>query len=298
MIIPAMGAVSAASALGLGAGAPADVLAAGAAGAALTAAIRALAGDSPASLVGAVLAPLLMIATLFDPALAHARELARAGIAVAAAGWTIVELARPSTSPLVAVLPAVIAAVLDPSHVALVPIAGARLITAPWQRPRWAIAVPIVGGLAVLLAVLAHAARGGWLAELGTAWSGAPAAAPPSLWSGSFAALAGSALGPITAVAALAGLAYLARPRHAELAILTWVAGAILISARAGAIGPSMIAIAALSAGLAVGRFAGLVRFSAGQAILGATAAVLVLLPPAWTAIEQGPRVSIADASR
>lgn len=295
LAIPIMGAVSAAAAIGLGAVAVTDVVAAGAAGAALTAAIRALAGDSPASLAGAVLAPLLMIALLFDPALAHAGALARAAIAIAAAAWTVVELSRPTTSPLVALLPAVVAAVLDPSHVALVPIAGARLMTAPWVRPRWAVAVPLAGGLAVLVAVLAHASRTGWLADLATRWSGTPAAA---LSPGAFAVLAGMTLGPLTAVAALAGLAGLARLRHAELAVATSVVGAILISARAGAIGPSMIALAALAAGLAVGRFAGLIRITAGQAIIGATASVLLLVPPAWTAIEHGPRVSIADASR
>jgi hypothetical protein len=294
-VIPAMGVVSAGAAIGLGAGELIDVLAAGAAGAAATAAIRALAGDAPASLIGAVLAPLLLITTLFDPELAHAGALARAGIAIAAAAWTLVELARPSTSPLVALLPATIAALLDPSHVALVPIAGARLMTAPWQRPRWASAVPAAGALLVLLAVFAHAARTGWLAELGTRWSGAPAAAvSPS----AFALLAAAVLGPMTAVAALAGLPHFVRARHAEIAAASWVLGATLISARAGVIGPSLIAVAALAGGLAVGRFAGLIRFTAGQAILGVTVALLLLLPPAWTAIEHGRRVSIVHASR
>lgn len=270
---------------------PLDVVACGAAGASITAAVRALVGDSPASIAGAVLAPLLAIATLFDPALAVT---ARGFIAIAALGWTVVELARPTTAPLVAVLPACVAAILDPGLAALVPIAGARLITAPWQRPRWAIAVPIMGGLVAALAVLACLARSGPLAALGDRWCGL-VAHPTTLRL--LAADTAATLGPMTAVAALAGLAVLARPRHAELATLVAGLGAALVALRTGAIGPSLVAVAALSAGLAVGRFAGAIRIASGQAVVGATTAVLLLLPPAWTAFA-ADRVSIADASR
>ncbi len=290
-----MGAASAAAAAGLGAHAAGPIVAVALAGASLAAAVRALAGDSPASLSGAVLAPLLLIACLFDPALAHGVPVIRGCIAIAAAGWALFELARPTTSPLVGMLPAIIAAVLSPAYVALVAIAGSRLVTAPWQRPRWAIGVPIVGVLALVLAVMAGLAYHGSLARFGDAWCGAPRAPRGP---GSLLELTGSTLGPITAVATVAGLAFLVRVRHAELAVGTIVLGALLVSIRTGAVDPSLIGIAALTAGLAVGRLAGMIRFVPGQAVAGVTIALLVLVPPAWTVIEHGSRVSVARASR
>ena len=294
-MIPVMGAASAAAAAGLGALAPGPIVVVGLAGAALTAAIRAIAGDSPASLAGAVLAPLLLIACLFDPALAAGVGLNRACIGIAAAGWTIVELSRPTSSPLVALLPATIAAALSPAYVALVVIAGSRLITAPWVRPRWAPLVPIVGALAVALAVIAGVAPHGPLAALGDAWCGATRAprGPASL-----VELVGTTLGPITAVAGLAGLPFLVRVRHAELAIGTIALGAVLIGMRTGAVDPSLVWSAALATGVAVGRLAGMIRIASGQAVIGATVAALVLVPPAWTVVEHGSRVTIDRAGR
>jgi hypothetical protein len=207
----------------------------------------------------------------------------------------VVELARPSTSPLVAVLPAAIAAVLDPSFVALVAIAGARVMTAPWERPRWAIVVPIVGGLAIVLAVMAGAVHGGTLGMLADRWCGARVH-PLSI--GALATAGGDVLGPVTAVAALAGLAALVRVRHAELAIAASIVGAVLVDLRGGAIGPATIALAALCAGLAVGRLAALIRLASGQAIAAVTVGALLVVPPAWTAIERSPRVANARASR
>ena len=295
LVIPAMGVASMAAAAGLGAHHPAPMLAVGLAGAAITAAIRALAGDSPASLTGAVLAPLLLIASLFDPALAHGVPLLRACVAIGAAGWTIVELARPTTSPLVALLPATIATILSPAYVALVLIAGTRLVTAPWQRPRWAIGVPIVGALALLLAAISGLVAHGSLAALGEAWCGA--ARSPRGLPGLLELTAGT-LGPITAVTALAGLPFLLRLRHAEVAVGTIVLGALLVSVRTGAVDPSLVGIAALLTGLAVGRLAGMIRLASGQALAGATIGALVLVPPAWTVIELGSRVSVEHTSR
>lgn len=271
-----------------------DAIGCGAVGAALSAAIRALAGDSAASLAGAVVAPLLVIATLFDPTLAVLATW-RAWLAIGAFGWTVVELARPTTSPLVALLPACVAAALDPSFVPLVPIASARVVTAPWRRPPWALAIPVAGTLVLLLAVLACTASGGALAALGDRWCGAPAAsrAPVAL-----AALAADRLGPLVAVAALGGLAVLVRPRHAEIAVLGCAAGAVLVVFRTGAIGPAIVALAAVAVALAIGRFAAMIRLPAGQAVVAATAGALLVLPPAWTAVEHGHRVSIARASR
>jgi hypothetical protein len=111
---------------------PFAIGAAGLAGAALAGAIRALSGDAPGSLVAAVLAPLLVLTSFAEH---HVVALVPC-IAIAAIAWTVIELARASTSPLVAMLPATIAGILEPAAIALVPLAGARLVTAPWIRPR------------------------------------------------------------------------------------------------------------------------------------------------------------------
>ncbi len=288
-----MGVASAATAAGLGERAPVELIACGVAGAAIAAAVRALIGDSPASITGAVLAPLLMIAMLFDPAIGGAS--ARAWIAVGAVGWTVVELARPTTSPLVALLPATVAAILDPSFVGLIAIAGVRLVTAPWERPRWAIAVPITGVLLAVLALIACLAHGGTLGRLADHWIGHPA---DSIGLAGLVARGAQTIGPVIAVAALAGLSVLVRPRHAEIAVAVCIVGALFVGMRTGGAGPSLIALGSLTAGLAVGRFAGTIRIGAGQAIMGATAGVLLLVPPAWTAIERGDDVQVARASR
>jgi len=218
-------------------------------------------------------------------------------IALAAAGWTVTELARPpGTTPasaLVAALPAAAAAILDPSFVALPAIAGWRLmITARPRAPRWAPCVPAAGMLAVALAVLAGTAWPG----LGAAWFGAaPHAAAPS----ELAATLASVLGPLTAVAALAGLPGLARPRFAELALAAAVAGALLVDLRAASVGAATIGLAALLAGLAIGRLAAMIRLATGQAFVGAALGALLIAPPAWIAIaERAPAPHIGQASR
>jgi len=286
LVIPAMAVAAGAAAVALGL-TPAVAVT----GAALAAVIRVVAGDSPAALTGAVLAPLLAVASFAGAG----GESIHAALALAAAGWTVVELARPPgarRSPLVAVLPAGVAAILDPSFVALIAIAGARLVTAPGRRPGWALCVPAAGALAIALAVLAGTV---WPA-LGARWFGAAAhpLAPAAL-----AAAAAAALGPITATAALAGLAQLVRPRAAELALAAAVAGAILVDLRAGAVGPATLGLAAVLAGLAIGRLAAMIRIASGQAIAGATLAALVLLPPSWMALaHRPPTAHIGRASR
>jgi len=276
LVIPAMGVACGGAALALGL-TPALALV----GAALAAVVRMLAGDSPAQLTAAVIAPALAIASFAEAG----GESVRAAIALAAAAWTITELARPlgpspSPLPVVAVLPAVVAALLDPSFVALLAITGVRLITLPWPRPRWVVLVPVAGVLAILLAVMAGTAWAGLAAR----WFGAEA---HPITASAIAALAAAALGPLTGVAAIAGIAGLARARYAELAIAAAAAGAILVDVRAGALGASTIGLAALLAGLAIGRLAALIRIPAGQALAAAAAGLLVILPPAWTAIER-----------
>lgn len=274
-VIPAMGVACGASAIALGA-TPALALT----GAAIAAVIRVVVGDTPSALVAAVLAPLLAVASLTGIA-------PRAAVALAAAGWTITELAREDGEPLVALLPAAIAAVLDPSFVALPAIAGTRWLRAPGPRPRWALAVPAVGVLAILVAVLAGA-RLGWFAT--PAHPVHPAA---------LAARLGDALGPLTAVAALAGVLSLLRPTLAMLALAAAIVGALLVDLRAGVPGAATIGLAALLSGLAIHRLAALIRLPAGQAITGATIGALVIVPPAWTAIAQrAPAAHIARASR
>lgn len=248
-------------------------------GAALAALVRALAGDSPAALAGAVIAPILAVASFAEAGGAPVR----AALALAAAGWTVAELARaaaPPVSPLVATLPAAAAALLDPSYVALIAIAGARLVNAPLRLPRWAVAAPAAGVLAIALAVVAGTR---WPA-LGAAWFGRPAHPVDAR---SLVALAGAAVGPLTAVAALAGLASLVRARTAELAVAAAVAGALLVDLRAGAPGLATLGLAAALAGIAVARLARMIRIPSGQAVAGVTIGALVVVPPAWTAVEQ-----------
>ena len=304
LVIPALGAACAGAAAGLAhlthaSASPAAIVGLaigfGAAGAAITACVRALAGDSPASLCGAVLAPLLFVASAFELGLGleHLRTL----IAIAAATWTVVELSRPSTSPLVALLPATVAGLLDATFVVAIPIAGARLMTAPWSRPRWAPLVPFVGAIIVLVAVIAGFAEHGSLAALADRWMGPRDPSLASLGHGGAAELgrrAASALGPLTAVAAIVGLSTFAKPRHAEVMLAVAVASAVAIAARTGVIALPLVALAALSAGLAAGRFAALIRISAGQAIAGATVAVLLLVAPTWSAIEHGGHPTVA----
>lgn len=255
---------------------PYSIVAAGLAGAALAAAVRGLAGDAPASLVAAVLAPLLVLASFAEQGSIHIAPLA----AIAAVAWTAVELSRTTTSPLVAMLPASIAAVLDPAAVTLIAIAGVRLVTAPWDRPKWAPAVPLVGILAVFVAVLA---AHGTFPALATRWFGAShAIGAPAL-----ARMTGEALGPLTAVAAVAGIVTIARPQLAEIAVLACAIGGLLVDARAGVTGGTTLGIAGLAAALAIGRFASTIRMPSLQAIAGATAAMIVLMPPALTVISR-----------
>lgn len=268
-----MGVVSSAAAVTISRD-PFAVAASGLAGAAIATAVRSLAAEGPATSIAAVLAPLLVVASFAEH---HAITVAPC-VAVAAIAWTIALLAKQE-SPLVALLPAAIAGVLEPAAIVLVPIAGARLVR---TAPRWTVVVPIAGGLAVMLAVIAGCAHDGAFAKLGLYWFGPahPIAARD------LPTLVGEALGPLSAVAALAGLAQVAKLRLAELAVVAVTAGALLVDLRAGAVGPTTLAIAALCAALAIGRLARTIRMPTIQGIVGATAAAMLLVPPAWTAID------------
>lgn len=270
LVIPAAGVVAGSAGVVLGV-----TPLVGIAGAALAAAVRAVAGEGPAAIAAASAAPLLLVAALADE-----RPVAvRAVLAIAAAAWTIAELARPSRYPLVVLVPALAAAVLDPALAVLVVIAGVHVVRAA-DQPRWALATPLVGGAVIALAVLAGTV---WPA-LGDAWFATPAhpvAIDRLAWLGA------DALGPVLAVAAVAGFALVMRPRLGEIAIAAACVGAALADLRAGAIEPVTLAAAALLAGLAIARLAAMIRVPSGQVIVAVATGALLIAPPAWTSVER-----------
>jgi hypothetical protein len=266
----------AAGGLALASHSPVDAVAIAAAGAAIAAAARALLGGSAAATCAVAIAALLgALGLLALPGVA----LVRAAAACAAGAFACAELVRPMTpdgSPWPAIGAAVLAGALDPSFAALLAIAGVRLVRGPWPRPRAALAVPCIGALAIALAALGVAHGGAWWA----AW--ADRAAHP-LDAARAATRIGDALGPITAVAALAGLVLAAaRGRYVAATLLAVAAGALAADVRAAAAGPATIALAALAAGVAIGRLAGMIRWPVAQACVAAAAGALVLVAPAW----------------
>ena len=249
-MIPAVGVAAGALAAAAGQTAPL-VLAGGAlAGAAVAAAVRAQCGDAPAALAAAALAPLVAVASIID-------ALGVPALAVAAAAWTLAELARPTRTPLVALAPATAAAALAPAFVVLLPIAATRL------PGRARLPGQIAGGLACLGVLL---------------YAGPPAAPDPLALARELA----DALGPLLAVAALAGLALVARAR---VDVVACVAAALLADLHAGAVTAPTLGLAALCAGFAIARLAGTIRLASGQAIVAATCGALLLLAPAWLAV-------------
>ncbi len=128
LAIPIVGVVAAMIAAALG-GRGLELICAAAAGAAVVHALRAFAGDSPAAIAGACAGALLAIVTISE----HGRhtDLAMPWLALAAAAWTFAELARDTATPYVALAPAITAALVEPACVALVAIAGARLVGRP-----------------------------------------------------------------------------------------------------------------------------------------------------------------------
>jgi hypothetical protein len=75
----------------------------------------------------------------------------------------------------------------------------------------------------------------------------------------------------------------IAKPRLAEIAVIGCAIGALLVDARAGTTGGTTLGIAGFAAALAIGRFAATIRMPQVQAVAGATAAMMLLLPPALT---------------
>ncbi|HEY0255373.1 MAG TPA: hypothetical protein VGC41_27780, partial [Kofleriaceae bacterium] len=126
-------------------------IAIGACGAAVAAAIRGFLGPSTVAAVAAaggaavgVLGALAIHATMRD------------AVAGAAAMFAICELARvklPHESPLPALGSAIVAGLLDPSYVGLVAVAGVAWLRTPVRRPRGAVIVPVLGALAIAIAL-------------------------------------------------------------------------------------------------------------------------------------------------
>lgn len=317
LAIPIVGVVAALIAAALGQRGLALACAA-AAGAAVVHALRAFAGDSPAAIAGACAGALLAIVTISEHA--HHTDLAIPWLALAAAAWTFAELARETATPYVALAPAITAALVEPACVALVAIAGARLVGRPSRPmveaalraqlktgesgqlplpridtgktkklprrrlglPRWVIAVPIAGAVLVVLAIVTGTARDGVLGSLAASWYG-PRVRDASASSSLFSLA--DALGPVLVVAAGAGAIVLARVHLASLAVIACAIGAVLVDLRTGATGAFTVGLAALCAGAGISRFAGMIRLRTGQAIAAATCGVLLLVPPVWTMI-------------
>jgi hypothetical protein len=260
---------------------PAQALALGLLAAALARTVRVMVGATrTVGFIAAAAGALLAVACIV--VFADARAV-RGVVAAAGALFAIGELVRaaePERSPWPLVAAAVVAAVLDPSFVALVVVAGAWLWRQP-LRPRGSAVLPCLGVAGIAAAVVLACARGGALAHAWRVWSShTNAVLSPS----ALVARVGEALGPLLVFAALAGLVLCAqRPRLTAAAILGCTAGALAVALRAGMITPGVLAMVALAAGVATGQLAALGRYSAGQAFVAAAAALLVVAEPAWT---------------
>ncbi|HEY6034344.1 MAG TPA: hypothetical protein VIV58_08795 [Kofleriaceae bacterium] len=245
----------------------------GVCGAALAAAIRAFLGPA---LVGAIAAAGAALVGVID-LLALAPHV-RAIVAGAAGLFALSELARakaPNASPLPAAGAALVAAALDPSYVGLVAVSGVAWLLAPVARPRGVVALPVLGTLGTVLAIVlacgAHSAL--WHAWLGHATGHRDPLAT--------LLRAGDLVGPLAACAALAGVVLcLAHGRLAAAAVASIVAVTATMSLAGGFVAPAIPLVAALGAGIAIGRLAALVRLPVGQAFVGATAGFVLAVVP------------------
>jgi hypothetical protein len=253
LVIPIAGSLASAIAL-MTQRAPAVAIVIGVAAAAVTGATRMLAGHSPASLAGGVVAAGLVAFGVGD---------GRSALAIAMACFAIIELGRETPrARWPAIAAAFVAAVLDPSFVALAPVAGWQLS----RGPRWTWMVPVAGIVMVVVAALAAID----VPSLWRVWAGHDAARGLAVTIGAI----GDSLGAIVSVAALAGLVLL--PRRGVVVIALAVT-AIIVDARTGHLGGATVGIAALAAGVAVSRLAAMIRVPVGQAFAGATAGFIVV---------------------
>jgi hypothetical protein len=278
LAIPIMAIACAALAFALGE-LPPRALAIGVLAASTAAAVRAFAGSSAAATTSAGAAALLVALAVLD--LDAVDPNGRDCLAAAAALFAIAELARPlpvDASPYPAIGASLAAGVLDPSYIALLAIAGVRFLLGPWPRPRWALAVPMLGTLAIGIALLAACAQGGIFAELWRVWAARSGDATPL----DLVTRAGDTLGPIATIAALCGLAVCAlRGRYAAAVTLAVATGALAVDLVSGALGVSTLAIAAVACGVGLARLTAIVRWPTGQTFVGATAGFLIVVAPA-----------------
>lgn len=275
--IPVVAGVAAALALAIRQP-PETACAVAALAAAIAAVVRAFVGGSAAATVASTVSALL--GALFALELP---DIARSAFAAAAALFVVSEIVRPQpvdASPLPSIGAALIAGVLDPSFIALVPVTGVRFILGPWSRPRGSIALPILGVLATGLAILAATLP---IHDLWQVWTGKMGS---DLIYNPLQLLArlGDIVGPIAAVAALAGFATIASRGHDAIAsVASIAAGAVAVDLATGSVGVATVACAAFGAGLGIARLTAMLRWPAGQAAIGAAAGFMMLVAPALT---------------
>lgn len=286
-VIPALGLASIATAA-IATRDPWFAISLGLCGAALAAAIRSFLGASGMAAVAAGAGAALGVLGLIALA-PHAPM--RAALAGAAGMFAISELVRakqPHESPLPAVGAALFAGLLDPSYIALVVVAAVAWHRTPIARTRASILVPVVAILATVLATLAAFASHGSLARLWHAWLGRASSLAIPHHPGWLVTLlhTGDLVGPLTACAALVGLAScLAHSRVAAAAILAIIGVTAVASLTGSFVAPAALLVAALAAGVAVGRLAALVDAPIGQTFVGATIGFVLVVVPAWTLI-------------
>ena len=89
-------------------------------------------------------------------------------------------------------------------------------------------------------------------------------------------------LGPVAAVAALAGIGICAtRGRFAAAAIIAALGGALATDIACGALGVATLALAAVTTGVAIGRLAATLRWQLAQPFVGAVAGFVIVIGPA-----------------
>jgi hypothetical protein len=266
LVIPVI-AVLIGAAVGALARSPELAVAATLLGAALAAAVRAFVGAGAIAAVSAVTAAVLGVLGWFE----LATPSARAAIAGAAAMFAICELVRrvADASPWPALGAAVLAAMLDPAYAALPIVAAIVVVAVSRRRPRWLIALPIVCAALAVIVVLVHL-------------RGSP---PPRHVDATLRAI-GDGLGPLTALAALAGIVQCAsRGRVAAAAILGVVALTAAFALSSARTIPAVPIVAGLAAAVAIGRLASLVRVPVGQAFVGIAISFVLVVVPAMSVL-------------
>ena len=94
----------------------------------------------------------------------------------------------------------------------------------------------------------------------------------------------GDIVGPIAAVATIAGIATIASRGHYAIAsVAAIVVGAVAVDLATGTVGVATLACAAFGAGLGIARLTAMLRWPAGQAAIGAAAGFMMLVAPALT---------------